>query len=68
MPIRLHCDCPGCNRSINAPLSTGTYRFDLRDADGWWLVAGRTGSVTACCADHLNAALGEPNAAASDVY
>ncbi len=30
MPIRLHCDFPGCGRSINAPLlSAGTGRFDL---------------------------------------
>jgi hypothetical protein len=57
MPIRLHCDAPGCQGSTSVPLLPGTYRHDLRLTDGWWIIAGDAGTTTACCTAHLNAAL-----------
>jgi hypothetical protein len=49
MPLRLHCDFPGCGRTIDAPpLSPGAGRLDLRTTT-WWIV----GSATACCEKHL---------------
>ena len=52
MPIRLHCDFPGCGRSVKVAVSPGTGQFDLRSS-GWWIV----GSTAACCETHLNLAL-----------
>jgi hypothetical protein len=48
MPIRLHCDFPGCGRSVKVAVSPGTRQFDLRTTT-WWIV----GSATACCENHL---------------
>jgi hypothetical protein len=58
MPIRLHCDCPGCERSIVVAVSPGTGQFDLRHASDWWVVATTsTNSPTVgCCQSHLNLA------------
>jgi hypothetical protein len=59
MPVKLHCDAPGCRRSIIAPLSVGLYRADLRETGGWWLISSNVGTVAGCCEKHLNQALAE---------
>ena len=55
MGIRLHCDGPGCDRSIPVDLSEG--RIDLRSTE-WWIVTGTGGSICGCCVAHLNTAAG----------
>jgi hypothetical protein len=57
MPIRLHCDCPGCERSIEVALSPGTGQFHTRPS-GWWVVATTStrSPTVGCCEMHLNLA------------
>ena len=56
MPIRLHCDAPRCERSLEVALLAGSNRIYTRHASDWWIVAtNSTHSPTiACCEMHLN--------------
>ena len=57
MSIQLSCDAPGCREiTTDIPVTAGGGHFDLRSS-GWWLVPGSAGPVTACCSDHLDAAV-----------